>query len=397
MRTFLLALVLLGACKRDAEDSADTDTVDDTAVTDTEVDDSDPVDTSDTTDTSDDTSPVNDGPDGFIGSACERDSDCAYDGGVCFMPDEGFPRGTCTQACDRICPDRSGHPTTFCVTDSQLPAAAPTLDDGACLSRCDFGIFPGTGCRTGYGCAEASRANEPNTRQNVCLPGVQTQVSACQQELIARGIAFEPTVIPDTSPSTHPSLTCHVEDPVKIKSPLLGVELVYFDGTPTPNVTGACEMALALADTAEDVRPRGVRRIRHIGTYNCRVIAGTSSLSRHAYGDAIDIYGFDFNDGTEYTLIDDWEHNTTSPVSAGARFLYDAGYRWYNARIWNIILTPNYNAAHDNHFHIDMTPGSHYIRSVQGGEPHVFDMAPLRPAPEPVYDAEGRLVPTCVH
>ncbi len=29
--------------------------------------------------------------------------------------------------------------------------------------------------------------------------------------------------------------------------------------------------------------------------------------------------------------------------------------------IWNVILTPNYNAAHDNYFHVDLTPGSDYI------------------------------------
>jgi hypothetical protein len=24
---------------------------------------------------------------------------------------------------------------------------------------------------------------------------------------------------------------------------------------------------------------------------------------------------------------------------------------------WNIILTPEYNADHDDHFHVDLTPG----------------------------------------
>ena len=51
----------------------------------------------------------------------------------------------------------------------------------------------------------------------------------------------------------------------------------------------------------------------------------------------------------------------TDPVSVEAQFLYDAGNRWFDNYIWNIILTPNYNSAHDNHYHVDMTPSSHFI------------------------------------
>ncbi len=30
--------------------------------------------------------------------------------------------------------------------------------------------------------------------------------------------------------------------------------------------------------------------------------------------------------------------------------------------VWNTVLTPNYNAAHRNHFHVDLTAGSDFIR-----------------------------------
>lgn len=62
-----------------------------------------------------------------------------------------------------------------------------------------------------------------------------------------------------------------------------------------------------------------------------------------------------------YALIDPWEHDTDEPQTPGGIFLYEATHRWYDQYIWSIILTPNYNAAHDNHFHVDLTPGSHYI------------------------------------
>ena len=42
-------------------------------------------------------------------------------------------------------------------------------------------------------------------------------------------------------------------------------------------------------------------------------------------------------------------------------------YTWIAAAgVWTIVLTPNYNAAHRNHFHVDLTPGSDYLRSYRG-------------------------------
>jgi hypothetical protein len=212
------------------------------------------------------------------------------------------------------------------------------------------------------------RANDPDTIINSCVAGAETQLSDCQLELAALGVSFTPTYVADASPEDFPNLTCHVEDPVHVHSPLFGVDLRYYDDTPTPNVLLACNAALALAQTADDAAASGATVIRHIGTYNCRVIAGTSTLSQHAFGDAIDIYGYEFGadntlgvaDGTVVTLIDHWEHDTTNPVSVEAQWLYDASWRYYDNYIWNIILTPNYNAAHDNHFHVDMTDGSHF-------------------------------------
>ena len=34
---------------------------------------------------------------------------------------------------------------------------------------------------------------------------------------------------------------------------------------------------------------------------------------------------------------------------------------WHDLQTWNVVLTPDYNSAHDNHFHLDLTPGSHFL------------------------------------
>ncbi len=307
---------------------------------------------------------VETGPSGFVGSPCDTVADCDYADAVCLTDD--FPGGACSLPCDLYCPDQDGFPTTFCVAEAELPPAAAALGDGACLSRCDFGLFPGTGCRPGYGCVEAARANEPDTVRWVCLPGEQTELTPCLSSLAARGVSFEPTTIADEHPSTNPELTCHIEEPVYLNSPVLGVELHNSAGTETSRILVSCETAHAVVSTIEDVADLDVVALRHMGTYNCRVISGTSTLSEHAFAAAIDIAGFEFDGGEVYTVLDDWEHDTSTPQTPGGIFLYEAAHRWFDDYIWNIILTPNYNADHDNHFHVDLTPGSHYLGFTDG-------------------------------
>lgn len=302
-------------------------------------------------------------PSGFIGGACQEDEDCEYEGGVCLT--EGFPGGMCSLPCDTTCPDRDGEPTTFCADTTLLPFSAETLGIGACVSRCDLGKFAGAGCRDEYGCATTHRPSDPDASTLACLPNSASELSACVLDLSDRGVEFETTFVAPTHPEGRPDLTCEVEDAVRLLSPVNGVYLDYYDGTPT-NVLASCEMAHALADTIEDVKPYGVNTLLHIGTYNCRAISGSDTLSQHSYANAIDIYGFEFDDGSIYTLIDDWEHDTDAPQTAAGEFLYSASYRWYENWIWNIILTPNYNAGHDNHFHVDLTDSSHYIGFTDG-------------------------------
>ena len=306
---------------------------------------------------------------GFIGSPCASDADC-HATGICLLDVEGFPQGMCSEPCDEFCPDAAGFPTTYCATVDRMPVAAESLGEAACTSRCDFSLYPGTGCRENYGCAYAERAGEPGVEGLVCLPGLESELSSCLEDLALRGVGFTTHVIADSSPADHPELICHVEDPVKVHTPLLGVEIRYIDSAESAAVAMACEGAHALADTAEDVGAENVAIFHHYGTYVCRIIAGTESLSRHAYGDAIDVAAFTFEDGTMWSVLDDWEDGDTSPDTDGGTWLYDTIHRWDDEDLWNILLTPEFNAAHDNHFHVDLTPGSDFL-GVRGAVPPV--------------------------
>ncbi len=311
------------------------------------------------TETDTDPPTVDDALWGFIGSPCTADADCPYEGAVCLPEELGFPGGYCSAPCDGYCDDADGYPTTFCLDTAELSEAA-VLGGGACLSRCDFAPYPAGGCRAEYGCAAGSRAFVDDSYTYVCKPHAASELGDCYLDLAARGVAFEPAIHTPEAPSDHPELSCEVEDALYLHSPVLGVELLYGSAV-TDRQYAACNMAHALADTVQDVAADGVVDLYHYGTYHCRTISDSDTLSRHAYADAIDIAGFGFADGAVWTLYDDWEHDTTSFDSAAGEWLYTSAYDWYDAHIWTTILTPNYNVDHDDHFHVDLTPGSDFI------------------------------------
>lgn len=92
----------------------------------------------------------------------------------------------------------------------------------------------------------------------------------------------------------------------------------------------------------------GVAAIDHAGSYSCRRLYGRSegSYSEHATADAIDILGFRLEDGRRVSVLRDWDGD-----SAEARFLRDV--RDGSCRFFSTVLSPDYNAAHADHLHLD--------------------------------------------
>jgi hypothetical protein len=91
-----------------------------------------------------------------------------------------------------------------------------------------------------------------------------------------------------------------------------------------------------------------ITRIDHLGTYACRNVnsAASGRRSQHATANAIDIAGFRLADGRRISILHDWGKDT-----AEARFLSDAREA---CRFFNVVLSPDYNRLHANHFHLDL-------------------------------------------
>ncbi len=302
--------------------------------------------------------------DGWIGGPCAADVDCDYAEGVCLRDDEGFPRGHCTLGCDRVCPDRDGMPVTFCV-DGLF------ADTGGCTQRCDFDLFGATGCRPSYRCDLRPRFNEPGLERGVCLPGDAefTPVDACFAELEGRAMSYERREPRVDHPADYPELECIVDGPLWLDSPVGGVSFRYVTHDDPAPVFASCHLANGLARLAALLREHDIVEVGHIGTYNCRTIAGTDRLSQHSHGLAIDIRWFRAADGTLYDVVEHWEHGLIDfetgemgPFeTAEGRLLAEIGWQMHSRRIFNTVLTPDYNAGHDNHFHVDLYPGRQFI------------------------------------
>jgi hypothetical protein len=118
----------------------------------------------------------------------------------------------------------------------------------------------------------------------------------------------------------------------------------------------ACPVAAALAiwewnvvqPAAERHFGTKVTSIDHFGSYSCRRIYGrdAGTWSEHSTADAVDIAGFRLGNGTRITVARDWKGD-----AAKAAFLREV--RDGACQLFATTLSPDYNAAHADHFHLD--------------------------------------------
>ena len=122
------------------------------------------------------------------------------------------------------------------------------------------------------------------------------------------------------------------------------------------NLGIACPVAAALAmwewnvvqPAAQKHFGARVATIDHFGSYSCRRIYGrdAGTWSEHATADAVDIAGFRLTDGARITVVGDWRDD-----GAKGAFLRDV--RDGACKLFATTLSPDYNAAHRDHLHLD--------------------------------------------
>lgn len=144
---------------------------------------------------------------------------------------------------------------------------------------------------------------------------------------------------------------CGFNDGVRIR-PESSRSIAY---APSGLVT-SCPVAAALALWERDVVQPAARRhfgssvtqIGHAGSYSCRRLYGRAegAFSEHATADAVDVLGFRLANGKQVSVLRDWRGD-----SAERAFLREV--RDGACDLYSTVLSPDYNAAHADHFHFD--------------------------------------------
>lgn len=108
----------------------------------------------------------------------------------------------------------------------------------------------------------------------------------------------------------------------------------------------------AAAPAAREILGGELVKVETFGTYACRGIVGNAAssgrLSQHGLANAVDVSAFILRDGRRITVQRDWRSDDADT----REFLQVV--RRSACRRFPTVLSPDYNAAHHDHFHFDM-------------------------------------------
>jgi len=170
----------------------------------------------------------------------------------------------------------------------------------------------------------------------------------CLAQLNAARVTFSPV------PNRVNSSMCGLTD-----GGVLGPDLGTVARMAPGDVEMTCQTALALSiwrrqslePAAREILGSDVVQIDHFGAYACRNVnngVGSNRVSAHAQAAALDFAGVRLRDGRRISVTNDWRGD-----GAEARFLRRI--RDDACRVFGTVLSPDYNAVHHDHLHLEAT------------------------------------------
>lgn len=177
------------------------------------------------------------------------------------------------------------------------------------------------------------------------LAGLGSDDGQCQALLTQAGVRYEKLAPVERRGE------CGYANGVRFTSG--GARMIAFSpaslGTACPVAAGLVlwEWNIVQPEAQKHFRTRVVR-IEHFGSYSCRRMYGrtTGDWSEHARANAVDIAAFILADGRRVSVLSDWKGEGDKP--AFLRAVRDGA-----CRLFATVLSPDYNAAHRDHLHLD--------------------------------------------
>lgn len=230
------------------------------------------------------------------------------------------------------------------------------------MARIAIALLCATGVATAAPKHKASRFDSPDDAGTT--PAVRYAAMSqadCEAELQTRKISFDR----ETARG--------VLAPVRLTGPLHGVtfrtDLADKARATTPYEIADCRLVLALDDFAEILASHDIVEVRHYSIYRppAKSWPDDKLAKQHNGALAIDAGRFIKSDGTALEVKRDFhgaigaktcgDGAKPKPVTPAATelrtILCDAVAR----RLFNVVLTPNFNRPHNNHFHLEVMAG----------------------------------------
>ena len=161
--------------------------------------------------------------------------------------------------------------------------------------------------------------------------------------------------------------------PVRLKGPLHGIafktDLPPSQDATTPYQIADCRLVLALDDFAAILAQHDVVEVRHYSMYRppAKTWPDDKPGTRHNGALALDAAKLTKQDGTALVIDKDFHGYIDAktcgdgagphPATPAAVELRDILCTAVDQHLFNVVLTPNYNREHHNHFHLEVTPG----------------------------------------
>ncbi len=164
-----------------------------------------------------------------------------------------------------------------------------------------------------------------------------------------------------------------VAAPVRLQGPLHGVtfhtDLSEAARATSPWEIGDCRLVLALDDFAEILARHDIVEVVHYSMYRVppKSWAADKIGAQHNGALALDAAKFVKSDGTTLSVLDDFhgaigaatcgKDAAPHPVTAKATELRAILCEAVDDHLFNVVLTPDYNRPHRNHFHLEVMAG----------------------------------------
>ncbi len=174
--------------------------------------------------------------------------------------------------------------------------------------------------------------------------------SGCLRELDRLGIDYERAREPG------------IELAVRVRGRIGGVEFRGYRDRP---LVLDCSLVVSLARSQGFFAEHGIESAIYSSAYQRRRVRRTGRWSNHSYGLAIDIHTLKGEAAGELRVREDFEQGlgdaidcVGAPLTEGGAMLKILQCQLERSEQFRMILTPDYDADHHNHFHVEALPWS---------------------------------------